>query len=128
MLEHMRIKLALLIAPELRVDRAIFRSSCEHQGAGSEAEIRNILVLGHALAAHKGLALSSISLRAAGKGSFLPDMDRDRGRGDVNVSVRRLRKILTWFAANWPDDLEWPASIQRPDVIPARPGKESADA
>lgn len=94
----------------------------------ANTDIGNILFLARALAAHRNWALSTVSLRAAGKGSFLPAIDSARGYDSINVGTRRLRKIITWFSENWPEDLEWPADIPRPEPMKAKKAGRAANA
>ena len=38
-----------------------------------------------------------------------------RIRGGASFTVRTYDRIVGWFAANWPEDAEWPAEIERPE-------------
>lgn len=83
-------------------------------GMDANHHIRNILFLADRYRSHLNLALSTVSLRAAGKGSYLPELRQRLAKGDANAGTRRLWQIVTWFDENWPTDLEWPSEILRP--------------
>lgn len=75
-------------------------------------DIRNILFLARRLAAHRNNALTTISLRAAGQGVYLNKLEN----GQIGLTFARRDKVVNWFDANWPEELEWPRSIPRPSV------------
>jgi len=31
------------------------------------------------------------------------------------LTVANFEKAMNWFAANWPEDLEWPKGVERPE-------------
>lgn len=68
-----------------------------------------LVILAETYAAHRGLALSTVSTYAATDGKFFPELKKGAG-----CTLRRAARVLTWFSANWPDDLEWPRDIPRP--------------
>lgn len=37
-------------------------------------------------------------------------------RGGADITVGRFNAAMSWFSRNWPADLNWPASILRPDA------------
>ena len=39
-----------------------------------------------------------------------------RLRSGHGITTRRAHRILNWFSANWPADLEWPSDIPRPST------------
>ena len=69
-----------------------------------------LVALAEIYAAHRGLKLSTVSTYAATDGKFFPELKRGAG-----CTLRRAARVLDWFSANWPDDLEWPRAIPRPD-------------
>lgn len=78
---------------------------------------QHLVALARSLAAHEGVthwAISGRMTRATsptrkGKGDFfLKLMDG----GDCRTST--YTRTIRWFAANWPQDLEWPSDIPRP--------------
>lgn len=68
-----------------------------------------LLTLADMLAAHRGVTHYAISMRALRKGDFFKKL---RDGGDCRTST--AERVLAWFAANWPADLEWPRHIPRP--------------
>ncbi|PHR92515.1 MAG: hypothetical protein COA78_33360 [Blastopirellula sp.] len=70
----------------------------------------SLLALAEALAAHQGVTHWAISSRIFGKGNFFEKLKE--GRDCYQSSVERAHK---WFGVNWPDDLQWPENIMRPD-------------
>lgn len=71
---------------------------------------RNIITLAETLAAHLGVTHFAISMRALGKGDFFKNMI-EKG---ADCRTQTASKLMTWFADNWPADLEWPKGIARP--------------
>lgn len=74
------------------------------------SDIQAIADLTNAVAAHRNWTVSTISLRASGRGSYFSDLFEDR----VGMTLARRDRVLQWFADHWPDDLEWPRHIPRP--------------
>lgn len=75
-----------------------------------------LVALSEALAAHEGVTHFAISMRATGS-------MRTKGKGDffkrlmlpgADCRTRTAEKMIGWFDANWPADLEWPRDIPRP--------------
>ena len=69
----------------------------------------HILRLGHALAEHRGLKLSTISTYIAGSGDTLERLRRGR-----TMTIRRGEALLQKLSDRWPADLPWPPDIPRP--------------
>ena len=65
--------------------------------------------LAEAYAAHSGLKLSTLGAYAVNDGKFFHRLEEGRG-----CTLRTYHKVLGWFDANWPADLEWPRHIPRP--------------
>lgn len=72
-----------------------------------------LISLVEAVAAHNGVTHFAISMRALGKGDFFKRLMEGR---DCRTST--AERLLAWFSANWPDDLEWPSDIPRPKPNP----------
>ena len=70
----------------------------------------SLITLAETLAAHRGVTHFAISMRALGKGDFFKNM-KDKG---WDCRTRTAERVLGWFDANWPSDLQWPAPIKRP--------------
>ena len=73
-----------------------------------------IVCLASSYAAHKGLAVSTVSLRAANHGSWIDRL----AAGSAGLTVQRRDKVLQWFSDHWPTDLSWPPDIPRPAPHP----------
>jgi hypothetical protein len=76
-----------------------------------EDELRqNLFAIRDAFLARKGaIAESTLALRAAKDARFF-----DRVETGGGFTVRTYDHVLNWFSHNWPDDLAWPADIERP--------------
>ena len=77
-----------------------------------------LITLATTLAAHDGVTHFAISMRALGKGDFFKNL---MAGGDCRTTT--AARVVGWFDANWPADLEWPRDIARPQP---RKKKESA--
>ena len=69
-----------------------------------------LITLAETLAAHQGVTHFAISMRALGKGDFFKKLMKEGG----DCRTVTAEKLLVWFDANWPADLEWPKAIARP--------------
>lgn len=68
-----------------------------------------LITLAELLAAHHGVTHFAISMRALGKGDFFKKL---KDGGDCRTAT--AARVLAFFDAHWPDDLEWPLGIRRP--------------
>lgn len=68
-----------------------------------------LVKLAQAYADHRGRKLSTVSTYAAGDGKFFKSIS-----GAAGCTLERAARIVDWFDANWPRDLEWPRDIPRP--------------
>lgn len=68
-----------------------------------------LVTIAQIYASHRGLALSTVSTYAAQDGKFFGSL-----RDGAGCTLRRAARVLDWFSANWPTDLEWPRDIPRP--------------
>ena len=57
----------------------------------------------------RGLALSTVGRMVAGKCDFFPLLAEGR------VTLRRANRVLERLSDNWPEGLEWPPDIPRPE-------------
>lgn len=73
-----------------------------------------LLELGERYADHRGLTLSTVSTYAGRDGKILPRMKTERG----GCTLRTANRMIIWFSAHWPEDLEWPSDIPRPPATP----------
>jgi hypothetical protein len=69
----------------------------------------DLVTLAELYAAHRGLALSTISTYAANDGKYFGNLKKGSG-----CTLSRAVRLLAWFDANWGPDLEWPRHISRP--------------
>lgn len=65
------------------------------------------------------LSESRIGQLCAGNPVFLA-----RLRGEASCTIRLYTRTLRWFSGHWPDDLEWPPGVPRPE--PASEEREAA--
>lgn len=57
-----------------------------------------------------GRALATVASLASNDGKTFA---RISAGGDI--TVRRLETVMRWFSDNWPDGVEWPENIKRPE-------------
>ena len=79
----------------------------------------NLLILAERYGSNKSIALSTVSLYAAGQGRLM-----ERLRAGCGITVGRRDRILQWFSDHWPAGLPWPEEISRP--YPASPAEAGA--
>lgn len=70
----------------------------------------DLLRLARAYADHQVVNLTTVSSRVFNDGKKL---DAIAAGGDLYS--RRLRRSIVWFSENWPEGLDWPGDIPRPD-------------
>lgn len=58
---------------------------------------------------HTGKTLSTVGSYAVRDGKFFLRL-KDGG----GCTLRTAKRVIEWFDQNWPDDLAWPAGINRP--------------
>ncbi len=71
-----------------------------------------IITLAEVYAAHASITHWSVSMRIFGKGDFFHKLINKGWDCRTRTAVR----AKNWFSENWPDDLEWPEDVIRPDV------------
>lgn len=62
----------------------------------------HITALARAYADHKGIALSTVGLRATNHGGFFARLQNGRSLTDS-----RYQRLIHWFRLNWPAELPW---------------------
>ena len=82
-------------------------------------DAESIMRLFRLYAAHRGLALSTVSTYAAAAGDFYARLERGH-----DLTTRRAARVTQWLSDRWPADLDWPADIPRPP--PAEPDRGEA--
>lgn len=71
----------------------------------------NLITLADVFADHIGVKHHAISMRLLGKGDFFQSL---KNQGDCRTKT--AERVLQGFADCWPDDLEWPQGIPRPEA------------
>lgn len=71
----------------------------------------DLLTLAERIAVHEGVTHWAISYRILGRGDFFQGLKIGR---DCRFST--YRRVIQRLAELWPEDLEWPEDIPRPDV------------
>lgn len=59
---------------------------------------------------HRGLTLSTVSTYAANDGKWFGTLKAGR----AGCTIRKANRVLRWLSEHWPQDLPWPADIDRP--------------
>ena len=57
-----------------------------------------------------GLPEKTVSKRCMNDSSRLAELRE----GSCDIGTRRLRRVLLWFAENWPEGAVWPPLVERP--------------
>ncbi|MEQ5870215.1 hypothetical protein J4E08_09925 [Sagittula sp. NFXS13] len=71
---------------------------------------KNLLRLATELSAHEGVTHWAISMRLFGKGDFFSRLEKgSHPRSDT------YEKALGLLSQRWPEDLEWPKGVERPE-------------
>jgi len=79
-----------------------------------------IVEAGRRLAAHRGIAISTLGREAIGSSRFFEDLKAGR------VTFRRAARLVARLSAMWPENLAWPDAIKRPSSAPNDPERERA--
>jgi hypothetical protein len=78
---------------------------------GAAMQAPHILELAKTYASHTGRRLSTLGAYSVNDGKFF-----ERLRNGGGCTLKTAARVLAWFAANWPADLEWPRHIPRPNA------------
>jgi hypothetical protein len=70
----------------------------------------HLLAVAAAYCARTGLSRSRVSTLVFNHGQRLDLID-----GGADLATRSYERAMLWFSANWPQDLEWPADVVRPE-------------
>lgn len=77
-----------------------------------EAELRaNLEQLAKLYAEAMGLKLATVAQKALGDWRFFERLDEQER---ASFTVRKYDAAVAWFAARWPNAVEWPKEIARP--------------
>lgn len=71
----------------------------------------NIETCAVAYAEGRGLEMVTVARLATGDWRFF-----DRLGTGASFTIRKYDAIMGWFDANWPADLAWPESVDRPQA------------
>ncbi len=72
----------------------------------------SLVTLAEAFAFKRGVSLWRVGHMAANRGSFFIDLRSQKRHCQTNT----YEHVLQWFSEHWPEDLEWPETIPRPNV------------
>lgn len=77
-----------------------------------EPELRaNLLALATAYGAAMNMEKATVAQRALGDWRFFQRLE---DKDTASFTVRKYDGAVLWFSSNWPEGLDWPASISRP--------------
>lgn len=88
-----------------------------------------ILTLARRYAAHRALTLTTVSTYVTGSRDTFSRLEQGR-----TITLRRAEVLLKKFSERWPQELEWPADISRPQHAaagregPVARGKKAVDS
>lgn len=82
----------------------------------------DLLSIAEAYAGHLGLSMATISKRVFNDGKLIGSI-----RAGNTITLRRANAAMQWFTDNWPENLDWPAHIARPDRSAAAEASEAAE-
>jgi len=80
-----------------------------------EEQLRQSLI-GLADAVSGQLSRSAIGKRAINDTTFFARLERGDG-----FTVKTFDRVVGWLSANWPDNILWPADVERPEPRPVAP-------
>lgn len=112
-LKRIRKSLALAICPELSSQTHTVEHS-PAQRSGTDV----ILKLANLYSDRTGLTLSTIASYAVNDGKRF-----DRIKNGGGLTLKTFNRLIDWFDANFPEDLEWPPSIPRPSTVDPKNGR-----
>lgn len=81
-----------------------------------DTTVRHLVALCDAYAAHRRISHWRVSALARRPNPDKPGDGRffDRLRNGAGCTTATAESVMAWFSDHWPDDLPWPAGIQRP--------------
>lgn len=78
-----------------------------------ESELRsNLMACASAYAAARSVSLATLGRLAAGDWRFFDRLDDS----DKTFTARKYDEVIGWFAEQWPEGADWPASVTRPQA------------
>lgn len=79
---------------------------------------KHLLTVARTYASASGQKLSYVGLRSAGHGGLFSRLE-----AGGSLTTKRYEKLIAWFRARWPEDVEWPAV----DVNGVADGEQNAE-
>ena len=73
--------------------------------------VRRLVALCDIFAEGTGLSISTVSRYATGSGETIARLRRGHA-----ITTRRAERAFRFLSENWPEPVEWPADIPRPEV------------
>lgn len=74
---------------------------------------QQLIRLADTYAAHVDRSLNIVAVRAGQHNRLF-----ERLKKGLGCHIDTFNETVAWFAANWPDDLAWPADVPRPPQTP----------
>lgn len=71
---------------------------------------RHLQTLGAAYSTATGTSLRAIGSRAVNYSYFFDRISDPK----ISLTLRTYDKVVAWFDANWPENVDWPADVYRP--------------
>lgn len=82
-----------------------------------ESELRlNLLACASAYAGARSVSLATVGRLAAGDWRFFDRLDDDA----KTFTARKYDEVIVWFSEGWPEGVEWPVQVARPERAEAR--------
>jgi hypothetical protein len=78
-----------------------------------------LIVVADVFGRHTGRGRKRVSTLVLKQGNRLDEF----AAGRLSPTVRVFERAMLWFSEHWPDGVEWPSGVTRPEAA-----KESADA
>ena len=95
---------------------------CPHCHSPIIEPLPALVELADALATHKNVRLWRLGHLAAGRGAFFVVLKSGKRHCQTNTYDR----VLQWFSDHWPEGLDWPPDIPRPEPRPEGERGEAA--
>jgi hypothetical protein len=76
-------------------------------------QIAHLLKLAEEFCVSTNIAEATLSNRLFMDGKRLTAI-----RAGSDVGVRRIGRAIAWLSDNWPPDVDWPAEVPRPSLLP----------
>lgn len=78
-----------------------------------ETELRsNLMACASRYAEARSLSLSTIGRLVAKDGRFFDRLD-----DGSTFTARKYDEVIAWFSAQWPEGVDWPSQVARPEAV-----------